>query len=212
MDFGEAAIVSEFLAGFVSDVEDIEDLVEVGGNFREADREFERSERGRDRVEQAAAVFGKDVDDRKFLGRRVIDDDAGGLGGERFARNVSEAGVAAEETFDGAGSGEDVAEGRFDFSQAELGDCAGVVAVDDAKAVHDNAGCGGADLGGENLQPFGGQGPGDAAEETGTDYVARDDAVFDGRRRRIEAALDPGRVGGDLRGVFQIGGNLIGGS
>ena len=99
-DVAEAVAVVDFLAVGVGDVKHIHHLIEMGGDLGEDHREAQPENRAGGRVEQAGAVVGEDVDNRR-AGRGVVVDrhPRGQLGKVGRIRQLK-AGVAFEQRLD----------------------------------------------------------------------------------------------------------------
>jgi len=177
-DEGEADFVADFFACGVGDVEDVDDLVEVGGDFGEGDVESEFPKDAGDDEEESSAVVGEDVDDGVGVRGLVVGDDVGrfleedgdGLGGVAAVRH--------EEFFDGLAAEEDFADGFSDFGHADGGDWSREVAIDDLECVEDGAVVAGDDLGGEDFESFGGECAADFAEAAGAVFLPSHHSVF----------------------------------
>ena len=65
----------DFVAFGIGDVEDVDDLVEMGADFCDLEIEVEIREDFRDVVEQSDAIVGKNGDDGKQIGAGVIEAD-----------------------------------------------------------------------------------------------------------------------------------------
>src|SRR5436853_7935474 len=72
-DVLQATFVGDFSSAAVGDVEDVDDLVDVGADLSVPDGELELVEFAREAVEQAGAVEGEDFDDGGFGAGAVID-------------------------------------------------------------------------------------------------------------------------------------------
>ena len=101
LDCGKAIRVRDLLAGAVGDVEGVEHLIEMRGDFGEFDLKVEAVDRSADRVEQAGAVVGEDADDVAAVGRIVVDGHSVGEIADRSLRALpTEAARALEHLID----------------------------------------------------------------------------------------------------------------
>ena len=65
--------IVHFLAVEISDIENIHDLIDIGGNFGHPDIEPAAEQGIRDAEEQARKIFGEDFHNRKETGGLIVD-------------------------------------------------------------------------------------------------------------------------------------------
>ena len=177
-DEREVGFIADLFTGSIGDIEDIDDLVEVSGDFGERDVQAEFAKNSGNDEEESPAVVGEDVDDGAGVGGFVVGDDLRSfLDQDRYGiRDVSA--IGHQHFFDRLPTEEHIAGGFGDFGHADGGDRASVIAVDHLESVEDSSVVTGDDLSGEDFKPFGGEDAANFAEAASAVFLAGHDGVF----------------------------------